>query len=282
MKIVAILFIVFSSLFTHKVKRDYISFECAGPVDRVWKNVIYLSKEPISSSEQVVGFDYSPSPLNYIISDKGFTFIANTINSVSKSKFNGKDSTGIIVKMRKNNTIISYFITMSDANSMFENIVSYLEKQHGDKDLIMDINNLNWAKLPTYGVKNDNIRIEYVGDADKPMYVIWISKKPIPESQMIITVEYDDHWYDCTVHDDEYLYMKKVINSTTHKMFEEKDYNGFKITIHENDSDTYYFIRRKISDSFFLKTVAYLKSRKRNKDLIQYLNNLRLGNVFPD
>jgi hypothetical protein len=282
MKTIAILSIAFFSLFAHNVKRDYISFECAGPVDMVSKNVIYLSKEPISGSEQVGSFDYSPSPLNYTISDRAFLFIKNTINLTSKEKFQGKDSIGIIVKIRKNNTIVSYFIAMSNARSMFENFVYYLNKHKGDTDLIMDLNNLNWTKLPTYGVKNDNIRIEYVGDANKPMYVIWISKNPLPESQMIITIEYDQQWYDYTVHDDEYLFINNVINSTTHKIFQEKDYNGFKITIHENAAETYYFIKRKNSDSFFLKTIAFLKHRKRNKDLIQYLNILRLGNVFDD
>jgi hypothetical protein len=116
----------------------------------------------------------------------------------------------------------------------------------------------------TDGATNDYIRIEYVGDSDQPMRVLWISKKPLIRSEQIVTV-YDTPGYDCIVRDDEFLFIEKAIDSTTHKSFENKDYNGFKITIHENDTDTYYFISRKNSTSLFLKTSAYLEPGKKIK-----------------
>jgi hypothetical protein len=131
-------------------------------------------------------------------------------------------------------------------------------------------------------VKNDYIRIEYAGDTNKPMNVIYISKKPIPRSEQIMTIEYSFLPYNYIVNDEEYLFVKKTVNSTIHKTFEEKDYNGFKITIRENNHLDSCFITRKNSDSLFLKVDAYLKNHKRNKDLISALTKLRTSNVFPE
>jgi hypothetical protein len=134
----------------------------------------------------------------------------------------------------------------------------------------------------TDGVTNDYIRIEYIGNSDKPMRVLWISKNPLPHSEQIVTVEADDHGYNCVVRNDEFLFIKKTIDSTTHQLFEEKDHNGFKITIHENDADIYYFITRKNSTSLFLKTSAYLRQQKENKKLIDELYYLRTSHVYDD
>jgi len=136
--------------------------------------------------------------------------------------------------------------------------------------------------LITDGVRNDYIRIEYVGNVDKTMRVLWISKKKLPVSERIVTVEYDQYGLNCIVNNDEFLYIKKTINSTKHKTFEKKDYNGFKITICENDTDICYFISRGNSNTLFLKANAYLKHQKRNKELIYELKILRTGNVFDD
>ncbi len=136
--------------------------------------------------------------------------------------------------------------------------------------------------LITDGIKNDYIRFEYVGSANKQMHVIYISKKPISHSDQIITIESDDMTFNYIVYNNEYLFIKKAINSTAHKIFEEKDNNGFKITFREKDSLVSYFITRKNSNSLFLKANAYLKHRKKNKDLIHALYILRIGNVFDD
>lgn len=135
--------------------------------------------------------------------------------------------------------------------------------------------------LLTNAEKNDYIRIEYAGDADKPMKVIYISKKPIPDSEQVMTIEYDLAPFNYIVYNNEFLFIKKAINSTLKKTFEEKDYNGFKITFRENDSLVSYFITRKNSNSLFLKINTYLKSHQRNKSLILALTGLRLSNVFP-
>jgi hypothetical protein len=112
------------------------------------------------------------------------------------------------------------------------------------------------------GLTNDYIRIEYMGNSLKPMRVLWISKNPMPRSEKIITVVSDSYGYNGIVSNDEFLFIKKTINSTVHKPVEKKDHNGFKITIHENDADVYYFITRKNSDSLFFKTSAYLKHKE--------------------
>jgi hypothetical protein len=131
-------------------------------------------------------------------------------------------------------------------------------------------------------VENDYIQIEYVGDSNHPMPVIWISKKPIPWSERIVTIEYDMPGGNYLVHNNEFVFIKNTITSTTHKTFEEKDYNGFKITLHENDSLVSYFITRKNSNLLFFKANAYLKSDQRNKELILALTQLRLSNVVPE
>ena len=133
----------------------------------------------------------------------------------------------------------------------------------------------------TDGATNDYIRIEYVGNSDQPMRVLWISKKPLLRSEQIVTV-YDTHGFNCIVRDDEFLFIEKAIDSTTHKLFENKDYNGFKITIHENETDIYYFISRKNSTSLLLKTSAYLEARDENKQLVYELNHLRKSHVYDD
>ena len=132
------------------------------------------------------------------------------------------------------------------------------------------------------GAKNDYIRIEYIGNSDKPMRVLWISKTLLPDSEQIVTVFGDSHGYNCVVRNDEFVFIKKAINPTVHKSFEEKDHNGFKITIHKNDTDICYFITRKNSTSLFLKMSAYLKHRKENKKLIYELYVQRKSHVYDD
>jgi hypothetical protein len=132
----------------------------------------------------------------------------------------------------------------------------------------------------TNGVKNDYIRIEYAGNTDKLMTAVYISKKPIPRPEMIMTIPYDDLPENYIVYNKEFLFIKKAINSTTKKASEEKDYNGFKITIRENNALDSCFITRQNSNSLFLKINAYLKNNKRNKDLISRVTNLRRMNVF--
>jgi hypothetical protein len=136
--------------------------------------------------------------------------------------------------------------------------------------------------LMTGGVTNDFIRIEYEGNSFKPMRILWISKKPLLRSEQIVTVDTDSPGYDCVVNEDEFLFIEKAIDSTTHKLFEEKDHNGFKITIHENDADIYYFITRKNSTSLFLKMSAYLEPREENKKLIYELDVQRKSHVYDD
>jgi len=134
----------------------------------------------------------------------------------------------------------------------------------------------------TDGVTNDYIRIEYEGNSLQPMRVLWISKKPLLRSEQIVTVESDSHGYNCVVRNDEFLFIENVIDSTVHKSFEKTDYNGFKITIHENDVDIYYFIARKNSTSLFLKASAYLEPEEENKKLIYELYVLRKSHVYDD
>lgn len=306
-----------------EIKKDYISFD---RIDFDWLStgVVYISNQPIASSQLVGRYEDSAPQLNYILSKHALTFIMKIINSTPKKKtkltaeqwvntyldlsrvlnntFIAKDSSfkeesintnlekflqqkriiGIFIKTRINRAEVYYFIKSSDAGLMFKNILSYLGKQKGNADLKMDLENLNWSNRQPDSVKNDYIEFEYRGDANKPMYVIWIGKKPLIESDMVDYIEYDDHGLDFTVHNDEYLFLKKTIDSARHKTFEEKDYNGFKIHFRENGAYKYYFIRRKDSNALFLKAAAYLKHHKRNNDLIDYLNILRLGNVFPD
>ena len=139
-----------------------------------------------------------------------------------------------------------------------------------------------WCLLPN-GAKNDYIRFEYIGNADKSMQVVYISTKPIPDSEQVITVDYDVPGGDHLVKDHEFLFIKKSINSVEHKSSEKKDYNGFKITFRENDAYSSLFIRRKNSNSMFSKIINYLmQNNVRNNDLIDELTWLKQGNVFED
>ena len=133
----------------------------------------------------------------------------------------------------------------------------------------------------TKGVTNDYIRIEYVGSANKPMNVIFISKKPIVDSDMVTTIPYDFIPLNYIVYNDEFLSIKNSISSTPRKKFQENDYNGFKITIHIDNCDVAYFITRENSNSLFLKTNIYLNQHKnRNKALINAIIIQKTTNVF--
>jgi hypothetical protein len=133
----------------------------------------------------------------------------------------------------------------------------------------------------TQGLKNDYIRIEYVGSADKPMPVIFISKKPIPNSEQVITIEYDFMTYNYIVNNNEFMFIENTVDSTSHKMFQKKDYNGFKITVRKNNISDAYFITRKNSNSLFLKANACLSILKRkNEKLIHAITLQRTRNVF--
>lgn len=129
-------------------------------------------------------------------------------------------------------------------------------------------------------VKEDYIAIEYVGSANKPMPVVYISKKTLPRSEQIVTIEYDDLPQDYIVSGDEFAFIKKTINATSNKFYEEKDYNGFKITIRVSNCSNSCYITRENSNSLFLEINRYLRKNKRNKDLISKLTVLRKSNVF--
>lgn len=130
--------------------------------------------------------------------------------------------------------------------------------------------------------KNDFISFEYVGNANKPMRVAYISKKPLADSELKVTLEYNDGPENYIVYNNEFIFINKAINASSKKTFDVKDYNGFKINIRENNFLRYYFISRKNSSLLFLKINNYLKHNKRNKVLIYSLNVLRTSNVFED
>jgi hypothetical protein len=131
------------------------------------------------------------------------------------------------------------------------------------------------------GSKIDYIRFEYVGSADKPMSVIYISESMLPDSDRVITIEYDYWTRDYVVSNNEFQFIERSIKSTTHKMFEEVDNNGFKITIRKNDTAVAYFITRKNSNALFPKVNRYLSRRKEiNKELIHAITLQKTMNVF--
>jgi hypothetical protein len=135
--------------------------------------------------------------------------------------------------------------------------------------------------LLTNSMQKDSIRIEYKGSANKTMWVVYISKEAIPDSEMIVTISYDGIAKDYIVNNGEYSFIKKAINTTPHKIFEDQDDNGFKITICENNISTYYFVSRAASDSLFPKANYYLNHHKRRNDkLILRLTALMTSNRF--
>ncbi len=132
------------------------------------------------------------------------------------------------------------------------------------------------------GTKSNYISFEYIGPGSVPMHVVYISTKPIPSSEQVISVSYSFFPINYIVNNNEFAYIKELINSTRKKDFDTTDYsgNGFKTTISENNTLVTYFITRKNSDSLFLKANAYLKQDTSNKDLIFRLEILRRTNVY--
>jgi|SRR6185312_10454313 len=128
--------------------------------------------------------------------------------------------------------------------------------------------------------KNTYISFEYAGNADKPMAVVYLIKKPLIDSEWNRTIEYSGSVYNFAVNTQDYLFMKKLVYSSQKKVFKESDYNGFKITIQEKDTLISYWITRKESNSFFDRLIAYLKANKRSKDLIWRFVIYKSSNVY--
>jgi hypothetical protein len=124
----------------------------------------------------------------------------------------------------------------------------------------------------------DSISVEYLGDSDKPIRVIYISTDTVPYSQRVVTVDYDDLPINFIVDKNEFNLIKSSINTTEKKKFEKSDSHGAKITVREGVSVTSYYITRKNYNVFFLK-IDSLVNQEKNKDLIEHLALLRRENV---
>jgi hypothetical protein len=138
MKNIAILSILFLSVLTAGVKNNYILIEYVGDGSKPI-SATYISTKPLPHSEQITTIGYSDFPTNYIVSNNEFLLVKKQIISTSRKTFEKKDYNGVKITIRENNSIVSYFITQKNSNSLFLKINTYLKQDKRNKDLILQL-----------------------------------------------------------------------------------------------------------------------------------------------
>ena len=83
--------------------------------------------------------------------------------------------------------------------------------------------------------KKDYVAIEYYGDTNKLFNAVFISKEPMVDSEMVITVLINDYVKNFMVDNREFLFIKQAVKSTLRE--KTPGYNGFIIRICESDAE---------------------------------------------